>query len=515
MKKSKKVLLLLVAVLLFSSVLEITGEGLVTIHVQTVGYEGKDVFTVRLKLVEESSDWLYLRIDSGLIRSLETTINIDRLESQYLSLEDDTLAVYKGALREIERREYIAYVKNDVPKVRWLLREKMAQTREDTIKTIVMFKGNPNIGDLKKYGDVEYVFASGRGAVVSMHKNSVVPVSRKDYVLYVEDIGIVTAMLTNAIPHINADDVWSMGYDGTGVVVAVLDTGLDPNHCDISGKIVAWKDIVNGNTTPYDDHGHGTFVASCAAGKTAPKGVAPGASLMGVKVLNSSGSGSNDQIIQGIDWAVANGADVMNLSLGGAGGDGTSPLAQECNWAVSQGVVVVTVAGGSGPSCKTIGTPGDAADVITVGAVKYDNTVADFSSRGPTTDGRVKPDIMAPGVSISAGDAGTACSDVVMSGTSWSCALVSGVCALVLDRNSSATPLQVKNILGYTALDLGNTGKDNYYGWGLVDAKKAVDNAFNNPTPPGKAQDPYCEEQSCLGTVLVGAFIFLGLLWKK
>ncbi|KYK29215.1 MAG: hypothetical protein AYK19_20025 [Theionarchaea archaeon DG-70-1] len=166
-------------------------------------------------------------------------------------------------------------------------------------------------------------------------------------------------------------------------------------------------------------------------------------------------------------------------------------------------------------SCETIGTPGDARDVITVGAVDYNNEIASFSSKGPTTDGRVKPDVVAPGVSISAADAGTACSDVTMSGTSWSTALVSGVCALVLDRNPNATPLQVKNILGYTAVDLGNTGKDNYYGWGLVDAKKAVDNAFNNPTPPGKAADPYCEQQSCLGTVLLGAFVFLGLLSKK
>jgi serine protease AprX len=499
--------------LLFCSVLEITGDRPVTIHVQTVGHEGKDVFSVTLRVVEECEDWLYLRVNPAVLASLATSVNVDRLESEYFSISGNTIAVYKGALTEISDSEYIAYVKNDVPKIGWLLREKMPHTK-GLVTTIVMFKGEPVLADLERYGTVEYVFASGLGAVVTMDNSRIKAVSQKEYVLYVEDNAEVAAALSNAVPQIHADDVWAMGYDGTGVVIAILDTGLDPNHCDLSGKIVSWKDFISNNTTPYDDHGHGTFAASCAAGKTAPKGVAPGASLMGVKVLTSNGSGSNDTIIQGIDWAVANGADVMNLSLGGAGGDGTSPLAQECNWAVSQGVIVVTVAGGSGPSCQTIGTPGDATNVITVGAVDFTNTIASFSSRGPTIDERVKPDLVAPGVSIQAAAAGTACSDVSMSGSSWSCALVSGVCALVLDRNPSATPLQVKNILGYTAVDLGNAGKDNYHGWGLVDAQAAVNNAFSNPTPPGKASDPYCES-SCLGTLLIGTFILLGVLSRK
>ncbi|MBU7025653.1 MAG: S8 family serine peptidase [Theionarchaea archaeon] len=348
MKMSKKVLISLVAVLLFCSVLEIAGEGLVTIHVQTVGYGGKDILMVKLRLVQETEDWLCLTMNSRKLDSLAYTINVDRLEGPYFHIKGDTIAVHKGALTEISPREYIVYVKNDVPKIRWLLREKMAQS-EGALITIVMFKGDPVLQDLRRYGNVEYVFASGLGAVVTMDIDNILPVSQKDYVLYVEGTITVDAMLSNAVPHIHTDDVWAMGYDGAGVVIAVLDTGLDPNHCDLSGKIVAWKDFIASSANPYDDHGHGTFVASIAAGQYNPKGVAPGASLMGVKVLTSSGSGSNDTIIQGIDWAVANGADVMNLSSGGQGGDGTSPLAQECDWAVSQGVIVVAVAGGSGP----------------------------------------------------------------------------------------------------------------------------------------------------------------------
>ncbi|MGD2249068.1 MAG: S8 family peptidase [Candidatus Methanofastidiosia archaeon] len=513
MNMSKKVLPLVVALILFCSVLEISGDNPVTIHVQTVGYQGKDVLMVKLPVVKETEDWLYLSMPKGKLTALKASINVDRLNSSYFDIVDDTLVVYKGVLQEIAFNEYVVYVKNDVPKIRWTLREKMGHT-EGVVKTIVMFKDHPVLPDLNRYGTIEYIFASGLGAVVTMDASHILSVSQKEYVLYLEDNATMKAALSNAIPHIRADEAWAAGYDGTGVLIAIIDTGIDPNHCDTSGKVVAWKDFVNSNTTPYDDHGHGTFAASCAAGQNDPKGVAPGADLMGVKVLNSTGSGSESVIIQGIDWAVANGADVMNLSLGGAGGDGTSPLAQECNWAVDQGVVVVTGAGSSGPSCETIGTPGDAEKVITVGSVDYNNQVADYSSRGPTTDGRVKPDIMAPGLNISAADAGTACSNVTMSGNSWATALVSGVCALVLDRNPNATPQQIKNILGYTALDLGNSGKDNYYGWGLVDAKAAVDNAFNNPTPPGKASDPYCEGD-CLGTILLFAFVLLGVSLKK
>jgi serine protease AprX len=492
----------------------LSGDEPITIHLQSVGYEGKDIAVITLPVIQEIEGWLQCRIRAETEKILSTSINVDRLPSEYVTIDGSTISLYKGALTQIGEREYIAYVKNDVPKIRWALREQIATMPSESVEILVMFRSSPQVPALRKYGKIHSVFHSGNGASMTVPHKHIQSLSLDGNVLFIDYNSEVHAHLSQAIPFIHADKVWEMGYDGTGVVIAIIDTGLDPDHCDLSGKIVAWKDFVGNVTTPYDDNGHGTFIASCAAGQTDPKGVAPGASLMGVKVLNSSGAGSTDDVIAGIDWAVANGAEVINLSLGAAGGDGTSPIAQECNWAVSQGVVVVTTAG-SGGECKTIGTPGDATDVITVGTVGYDNTLASFSSKGPTTDGRIKPDCVAPGVNISAADAGTPCSDTTMSGTSLSSALVSGVCALILDRNSSATPLQVKNILGYTAYDLGNQGKDNYYGWGLVDAKAAVDHAFQNPTPPGPAQDPYCQDPSCLGTLIIGLFMVIGMLSKK
>jgi serine protease AprX len=236
---------------------------------------------------------------------------------------------------------------------------------------------------------------------------------------------------------------------------------------------------------------------------------------MGAKVLNSAGSGTTTAIINGIDWGVYNGADVESLSLGGTGGDGTSALAQECNWAVSQGVVVVVAAGNSG-ACCTINTPGDARDVITVAACDKNGALASFSSRGPTTDGRTKPDVCSIGVSVYAADAGTACSDVAMSGTSMATPVVAGVSALMLDARGTATPLQVKNVLGYTAIDKGNPGKDALYGWGCVDALAAVNQIISNPnvTPPGDASDIGCT-CGCLGTVMVSILVLLGVAIRQ
>ena len=511
MNKPKKIVLPILAVFLLCSIMDIKSEDSVTIHVQTVGYEGKDVLMVKVLYTGETEDWLYVRVDEKKRSLLNTTMNIDRLDSRYFTICGNTARVYKGALTELGKNEYIVYVKNDVPKIRWTLKEKMSG--KGVFKTIVMFKNPPNLTELNQYGTVDYVFASGLGAVVTLPAEKILPVSQKDYVLYVEDNACAHATLSNAIPELYAHWVWEEGIYGTGVTIAILDTGLDPDHCDISGKITAWKDCINNQPQPYDDNGHGTFVASCAAGQADPKGVAPGADLMGVKVLDSTGSGTADVIIQGIDWAVTNGADVINLSLGAPGGDGTSPLAQECNWAVSQGVVVVCSAGDSGSGCETIETPGDAADVITVGANDYSYHVCSFSSRGPTTDGRVKPDVTAPAVNIAAADAGTSCGDTIMSGTSAPTAMVSGTCAIVLEKNSAATPLQVKNILGYTAVDLGNKYKDNYYGWGMICTYGALCQAYNNPTPSPKADNPYCE--GCAGTFLLGIFVFAGVLLKK
>jgi hypothetical protein len=200
-------------------------------------------------------------------------------------------------------------------------------------------------------------------------------------------------------------------------------------------------------------------------------GVAPGAYLWNVKVLNQYGMGYESWIIDGLEYAaygsdgIANTgdeADIISMSLGGAPTDGTDPLSQAVNEAVDQGLVVAVAAGNSGPDYFTVDSPGVAEKVITVGASDKEDELAGFSSRGPTLDLRVKPDILAPGVDIIAPHAsgtsmGYPYNDYYMeaSGTSMATPHVAGAAALILQVHPDWTPEEVKNVLISTAEDLG------------------------------------------------------------
>ncbi len=272
-------------------------------------------------------------------------------------------------------------------------------------------------------------------------------------------------------------------YSKTDVVVAIIDTGIDATHVDLDGgKVIGWKDVINGRTAPYDDNGHGTHVASIVAGtgegNSTYRGVAPGAALVGIKVLNSSGSGTTSGIISGIDWMIQNkstyGIRIGNMSLGSSGSsDGTDSLSQAVNNAVSNGIIMVVAAGNSGPATYTIGSPAAAADAITVGAL-YDPgekgwVLAEFSSRGPTADGRIKPDICTPGRNITAAKANSTNGYITYSGTSMATPFMAGVIALMLDANYSLSDSQVKNIIysSSNVKDFGPAGKDIDFGYGI------------------------------------------------
>jgi subtilisin family serine protease len=517
MNKMRKVFVLAtVAMLVFSLVAVSAKPGKATIHVQTFGYEGRDVLKLNVDVTGEDSDYLYVAVNAGVLNKVSKEINIEKLP---ITESNGVYAIPKVYLTEFGPDEYVAVVPNDVTRIKWNLKDKVAGMHgNDIVSVIVMYKGLKNPAMLSKHGEVTYEFLSGLGASMNIRVSNIKALSEEPGVLFLEDDAEIHVLLSSSVPLINADDVWSMGYDGTGIRICIIDTGIDPNHCDFpSGKIVGWADYVGSSSTPYDDHGHGTHCASIAAGADSPYGVAPGAYLMAAKVLNSSGSGTTTAIVNGIDWGVYNGADVESLSLGGSGGDGTSALAQECNWAVNQGVVVVVAAGNSGSSCCTINTPGDATNVITVGASDKSDALASFSSRGPTTDGRIKPDITAPGVSIYAADSGTSCSDVGMSGTSMATPHMAGVAALMLDARGTATPLQIKYCIGATAIDKGNTNKDCLWGWGRVDAYAAVNQVINNPNvspPPDGTCGCECGG-TCLGTALISALVLLGVALKR
>ncbi len=280
-------------------------------------------------------------------------------------------------------------------------------------------------------------------------------------------------------------------YSKDDYVVAVIDTGIDASHTDLDeGKVLGWKDYVNGQADPYDDQGHGTHVAGIAAGEgeanSTYKGVAPEAGLVGIKVLDSQGSGSMSDIAAGIDWAVQNkdkyGIEVLNLSLGSsASSDGTDTTSEAVNNAVDAGLVVMVAAGNSGPETYTVGSPGAAEKAITVGAAADPGEggyfLADFSSRGYTADERIKPDIVGPGYNITAPEANTGNGYIEHSGTSMATPFTAGTALLLLDANPSLTPAQLESHLTETAEDWGPAGKDIDYGHGLLDGYEAIESA--------------------------------------
>jgi len=289
------------------------------------------------------------------------------------------------------------------------------------------------------------------------------------------------------------------GYSPGDEVAAVIDTGIDSSHLQLAGgKVLQFVDFTVGGVVrpPYDDNGHGTHVAATIAGSGGgfprEEGVAPNAALVGVKVLDATGAGFDSWVIAGINWAVENknalGIDVMNLSLGETGcSNGTDPVSQAANAAVAAGIVVVVAAGNDGPAACTIGAPAAAANVITVGAMgdvigdpnasPYTTplNVAWFSSRGPTLDSRVKPDLVAPGthvVSAAANSGGNGYVDD--SGTSMASPFVAGTALLMLDANPAWSPATVKSFLMNTANDYGPAGPDNDYGAGRLNAYAAL-----------------------------------------
>ncbi|WP_240777515.1 S8 family peptidase [Nonomuraea basaltis] len=229
--------------------------------------------------------------------------------------------------------------------------------------------------------------------------------------------GKVRALDDVSNPQIGAPAAWAAGYDGTGAKVGVIDTGFDPTHPDLQGRVDAARNFVpagmpgGGNPDDATDRqGHGTHVASTIAGSGAAsngryKGVAPGARLTIAKALDDTGSGNNSEIIAAMEWQAATArVRVVNMSLGNRNPtDGTDPLSQAANDLTAEyGTLFVVAAGNSGPGRYTVASPGAAASALTVGAVDPSDKIASFSSRGPRLgdDFAIKPEITAPGVNI-------------------------------------------------------------------------------------------------------------------
>lgn len=309
------------------------------------------------------------------------------------------------------------------------------------------------------------------------------------------------------------------GYDGSGVTVAVIDTGIDSTHVGLDDqdddnstndpKVIAFYDAVNApdktNGTEiqaYDDQGHGSHCAGTVAGTGAPTyehpGMAPQAFLVGVKVLDAGGSGSFATVMGGMQWTVDNryqfNIRAASMSLGGFGAiEWTSSeedsVNRYANEMVRAGITMLIAAGNTaGPG--TIGTPGSSEDSITVGALNKNTAIAEYSSEGPTEEARVKPNVAFVGSDVMSVQHNSGNGYVAFSGTSMATPGVAGTVALMLQANPDLSPFDVRNILQETATyrechymaanqpcledAIPKNRQNNVYGHGHVEALAAV-----------------------------------------
>ncbi|HEY3001292.1 MAG TPA: S8 family serine peptidase, partial [Kribbellaceae bacterium] len=316
----------------------------------------------------------------------------------------------------------------------------------------------------------------------------------------------VHVSLDRSVPQIGAPDAWKAGYTGSGVTVAVLDSGVDATHPDLAGRIALQKNFTDEPDT--DLIGHGTHVAATVASNDSVyRGVAPGASLLIGKVIDQSGSGDESTLLAGMEWAsTEQHAKVVNMSLGTQDTPEIDPLEEAVNRLTAQNrTLFVTGAGNSGGDGEqTVASPSTADAAVSVGAVDRDDTIAPFSSRGPRTgDYAIKPDITAPGVGIVAarskdgylGDPGD--THMPGTGTSMSCPHVAGAAALLLQEHPDWTPAQVKAALMASAKP--TAGASAYdQGAGRVNLTQAITQRVLAEQPSvsfGIARWPHADDQ--------------------
>ena len=351
-----------------------------------------------------------------------------------------------------------------------------------------------------------------------------------------------TREITQNITKVGADQVWELGYTGEGVVVAVIDTGVNYNHVDLADHL--WEggpdfpnhgyDVFNHDNDPMDDQGHGSHCAGTVCGDgsgPSQTGMAPDATLMCVKCLGSDGNGGAQSISGGIQWAVEHGCDMFSMSLGipNSSVSERTLLRNTCVAALDAGVVAAIAAGNEGDSqgqypipnnVRVPGScpppymddiqgenPGDLSCSVCIGAVDYNDAAAYFTSHGPVTwtnttfadypynpgIGLIRPDVCAPGVNIKSIDYSTNSGYTSMSGTSMATPCAAGCMALMLSKDINLMPAEVCRILEETAVPL-SSGKTNIYGFGRINVLAAVEaiqlgairyNAFEINDPAG------------------------------
>jgi len=349
-------------------------------------------------------------------------------------------------------------------------------------------------------GKIKYNFGGFINSIAAtVPKAAIDGLQRGPRVTYVELDGrvyIIGQTLPWGVDRIDAEVVY--GYNkGTGVKVAILDTGIDYTHEDLDANYKGGYDFVNTDTDPMDDRGHGTHVAGTVAAEDndiGVVGVAPEAALYALKVLDETGGGYWSDVIAAIEWSVTNGMQVINMSFGGTSDSGS--LHAACDAAYASGVLLLSSAGNSGNRPgrgDNITYPAKYSSVIAVAATDRDDARARWSSTGADLE------LSAPGVSIYSTllDGGYG----EKSGTSMASPHVAGVAALVI-AGEGLSNIQVRNRLQQTADDLGPAGFDTNYGYGLVDADEAAP-----PAPPATGTIAGTVTDTDTGNLIEGATV--------
>jgi subtilisin len=335
------------------------------------------------------------------------------------------------------------------------------------------------IGKIKVDPNVEYVEIDSEAHILGFP-------SEQDMITVSDEHGKFRSVLAGTqitpwgVQKIRAPEVHATGNKGQNIKVCIIDTGIDYNHPDLATNYKGGYNFLNKTTNPMDDNGHGTHCAGTIAAldnDIGVIGVAPEASIYSCKVLDSSGSGSYSNIISAIQWAINNKMQIISMSLGGT--SSSQALQDICNAAYSNGILLVAAAGNSNGSgnVDTVGYPARYDSVVAVAATDSNDARASFSSCGPEVE------VAAPGVSIPSTVPSGTCSYCdpsgykSLSGTSMACPHTAGTAALVLKAHPEFTNIDVRNTINKTCIDLGNQGRDIFFGYGRIDAKAAVDNA--------------------------------------
>jgi len=340
---------------------------------------------------------------------------------------------------------------------------------------------------------------AARPDVEAIYENEKVYLIQSDIAVAEAEVGALAGEPEWNITRIGAPAVWrQFGIDGTGVVVASMDTGVDSGHPALESQYrgqgaadhsAFWYDAVNGRSAPYDDHGHGSHTTGTMVGRDADGtnqiGVAPGAKWIAAKMLDASGSGLTTWILNAGQWILAPGGDpamapdVVNNSWGG--GPGMDEWFRDVVVAWREaGIVPIFANGNDGPGAGTVAEPANYPESIGVGNITRDDTLSNTSSRGPSPYGEIKPEVSAPGSGVRSSLPGGLYG--VGSGTSMAAPHASGVAALLRQVDASLSVDEIEEILTSTADPTTDaqytTVPNNGYGHGIVNAYKAVASAL-------------------------------------